>query len=377
MEVMRQKSRGQKNECQKVARFVKLEDVAMGRRRTLIFAMGLLLMSSVGWGADPRPAVPVTLKAEFAPRDGAGALTFRDRMWFIGGWNPSDKTHFPRICNNEVWSSADGTSWTLEKPNTFLDRSFDPTKDWEGRHTAGYAVLNDKMWIVGGDVNQGYYHNDVWNSEDGRSWTLVNRDRPVPWGPRALHYTVVHQDKLWVIGGQTVPGIAREKEAFYRDVWNSSDGLNWQQVEIQEPAWPQRGMIGGSAVFQGRIWILGGGTYETPTIPSRLYYNDVWSSEDGATWKQHTAAAPWHPRQYHDVAVFDDRLWVMEGYHQDGGNRKDVWYSSDGVNWKEVPGTPWAARHAASVYVHQDSLWMVAGNNMTSDVWRLRRKDRP
>jgi hypothetical protein len=359
----------------------------MNRAGWLIFAMGFVLATSEGREAEPGPIeqaaaddaveyewTPVTLKAEFAPRDGAGALTFRNRMWFIGGWNPSDKTHFPRICNNEVWSSADGMTWTLEKPNTFLDRTFDPTQDWEGRHTAGYAVLNDKMWIIGGDVNQGHYHNDVWNSQDGRSWTLINRDQTVPWGPRALHYTVVHQDKLWVIGGQTVPGIAREKEAFYRDVWNSSDGLNWHQVEINEPAWPQRGMIGGSAVFQGRIWILGGGTYETPTVPSRLYYNDVWSSEDGVNWKQHTSAAPWHPRQYHDVAVFDDRLWVLEGYHQDGGNRKDVWYSSDGVNWKEVPETPWAARHAASVFVHQDSLWMVAGNNMTSDVWRLRRK---
>ncbi len=316
----------------------------------------------------------VTPNAEFAPRDGAGALTFRNRMWFIGGWNPGDKSHFPQICNNEVWSSADGATWSLEKPNTFLDGTFDPATDWEGRHTAGYAVLRDKMWIVGGDVNQGHYHHDVWNSSDGRNWNLVNKDKPVPWGPRALHYTVVHRDKLWVIGGQTVPGIAREEEHLYRDIWNSADGLNWVKVEIQEPAWPQRGMIGGSAVFRGRIWIMGGGTYETPTKPDRLFYNDVWSSADGITWEQHTPAAPWHPRQYHDVAVFDDRLWVLEGYHRDGGNRKDVWYSADGNHWNEVPNTPWAARHAASVYVHDGSLWMVAGNNMTSDVWRLQRK---
>jgi hypothetical protein len=72
------------------------------------------------------------------------------------------------------------------------------------------------------------------------------------------------------------------------------------------------------------------------------------------------------------VAVFDDRLWVMEGY--DGkGNRNDVWYSSDGVNWYEVPKTPWKARHAASVFVHDKALWMVAGNNMESDVWKLQR----
>ena len=33
-------------------------------------------------------------------------------------------------------------------------------------------------------------------------------------------------------------------------------------------------MIGGSAVFQGRIWILGGGTYDTPETPTRNFYND-------------------------------------------------------------------------------------------------------
>jgi hypothetical protein len=316
----------------------------------------------------------VNSKAAFAPRDGAGALTFNNRMWFIGGWNPGDKTHFPRICNNEVWSSADGIDWTLEKPNTFLDNTFDPAKDWEGRHTAGYGVLHDKMWIVGGDVNQKHYHNDIWNSSDGRQWTLVNHDHPVPWGPRALHYTVVHENKLWVIGGQTVPGLAPEAEHRYRDVWNSEDGVHWNQVKIKEPAWAQRGMIGGSAVFKGRIWILGGGTYEIPSNPSRLFYNDVWSSSDGQSWEQHTSAAPWHPRQYHDVAEVDDRLWVLEGYHTDGGNRKVVWYSEDGSHWTEVPNTPWAARHAASVFVHDNALWMVAGNNMTSDVWRLQRK---
>src|SRR2546430_1105609 len=60
----------------------------------------------------------VTAKAAFAPRDGAGALTYKGRMWFLGGWNPGDKKHFPRICNNEVWSSADGKDWRLDKPNT-------------------------------------------------------------------------------------------------------------------------------------------------------------------------------------------------------------------------------------------------------------------
>src|SRR5690242_16675852 len=102
----------------------------------------------------------VTGAAAYAPRDGAGALVFQDRLWMLGGWNPGDKSSFPRICNNEVWSSSNGGDWALEKPNTFLNRDFDPDSDWEGRHTAGYVVYKGKMWIVGGDVNQGHYHAD-------------------------------------------------------------------------------------------------------------------------------------------------------------------------------------------------------------------------
>lgn len=345
--------------------------------RAAVVTIGLALSAS----AFAENGVPkyewknVTMTAEFAPRDGAGALTYKGRMWLLGGWNPQ-KQHrefFPRICNNEVWSSVDGARWELIKPNTFKDRTFDGTADWEGRHTAGYAVFRDRMWIVGGDVNQGHYQNDVWNSEDGRKWDLVNRDNPLPWAPRALHYTVVHDDRIWVIGGQTMPAFSKSKERFYRDVWTSQDGIEWKQIEPKEPYWSPRGMIGGSAVFKGRIWILGGGTYDTPTTPKRNFYNDVWSSADGISWQRHTEAAPWKPRQYHEVAVWDDRLWIFEGYNREGGNRKDVWHSADGATWHEVPNTPWKPRHAASVFVHKDALWMVAGNNMQPDVWKLQR----
>ena len=311
----------------------------------------------------------VTRKAAFAPRDGAGALVFKGKMWLLGGWNPQDKVAFPRICNNEVWSSKDGARWMQEKANTFRNRDFNPNKDWEGRHTAGYVVFKDKLWIVGGDVNQGHYQNDVWNSADGKSWKQVSNN--VPWGPRALHYTLVFKDKIWVMGGQTMPGFVKSKEVFYRDIWNSTDGVHWQRVQPQEPYWPARGMIGSSVVFKDRIWILGGGTYDTPTTRQRKFYHDVWSSADGVHWQQHTTAAPWAPRQYHEVVVFDGRMWVMEGWNR--GNRKDVWYSSDGVHWQELPDTPWAPRHAASVFVHDNALWMVAGNNMQSDVWKLQR----
>jgi hypothetical protein len=301
----------------------------------------------------------VTEEAAFAARDGAGALTFNDRMWLLGGWNPGDKVNFPKICNSEVWSSADGAVWNLEVLSA----------PWEGRHTAGYVVHDGKMWIVGGDCNQGHYQPDVWNTTDGVNWSLVNGN--VPWGQRALHYTVAFKDKIWIMGGQTMPAFAPAEELFYNDVWCSTDGATWERL-LEHAPWSVRGMVGGSVVFNDRIWLLGGGTYDTPKIPTRNFYNEVWSTADGINWEQH-ASGPWASRQYHDVAVFDDKMWVMEGYSLGVGNRNDVWYSADGTNWHEVPDTPWAPRHAASVFVYDDALWMVAGNNMTPDVWKLVR----
>ncbi len=343
------------------------------------FVSMLLCLSSSGNEAQGAPKeaensyrwVNITMTAPFTARDGAGALVYRDRMWLIGGWNSRNDAYFPLDCVNDVWSSADGKVWVMERGNTFGTPDFDPVVEWEGRHTAGYVVFRDKMWIIGGDPIQGHYQADVWNSEDGKNWVHVNKGYPVPWGPRVLHYTVVFRDKIWVMGGQTLPQHAPAEERFYDDIWNSSDGIHWKKMTTEGEHWSPRGMIGGNVVFKNRIWVLGGGTYDTPKHPQRLFYNDVWSSADGRKWECHLACAPWMPREYHDVVVYDEKMWVMEGWNQE--NRNDVWYSGDGVNWHEIPDTPWKPRHAASVFVFQDAIWMIAGNNMEPDIWKLER----
>ena len=308
--------------------------------------------------------------APFAERDGAGALIFKDNMWLIGGWNPREwaKGRFPTHCANDVWRSEDGAAWTMVKPNT-CTAPFDDELDWEGRHCAGYAVHAGKMWILGGDYIQGHAQTDVWTSSDGVAWTCVNRD--VPWGPRALHCTTVFGDRIWVFGGQ-VARFAPEKRPF-RDIWTTRDGVRWEAIEPKGPYWPARGMIGGSVVFDGRMWVIGGGIYGTPNGLVDRFYSDVWSSDDGVRWECHTREAPWPARQWHWITVFDDRMWVLQGRREGTGNGNDVWYSSDGVDWTELPDTPWKQRHAASVFVQNDALWLLGGSHLEPDVWKLVR----
>jgi len=326
--------------------------------------------AEVGFSISARRSyrwVRITEDAGFPARDGAGALTYKGKMWLIGGWNPND--HYPRLTSNDVWSSTDGVTWTIEKANTFVDPRFDRDADWEGRHAAGYVVYQDRMWIVGGDPLNGYYQGDVWSSADGRSWRRETAF--TPWGARALHHTLVFGDRLWVLGGQTMPDFVPELPyKVFSDAWTSADGVAWSRVQTTGPIWSPRSAIMQGAVKDGRMWMIGGGTYESITsgVLKRTYTNDVWSSADGVSWRRDLEAAPWTPRQYQSVVSWDDQLWVISGYNEE--NLTGAWYSPDGLNWYSTD-TTWGARHATSVWVHKDAVWMTGGGDI--DVWRLQR----
>lgn len=318
--------------------------------------------------------VCITDQTPFHQRDGAGALVYHDRMWLIGGWNPDP--YFPKgATGNDVWSSVDGREWRMDKPQTFKDGEFDPVNDWEGRHTGGYAVFADKMWIIGGDPLQGHYQRDAWSSTDGRVWKLETDS--MPWADRALHYTLVFQDRIWVLGGQTMTDFISSRVKPYKifnDVWSSPNGVDWTQVATKGPMWQPRATIQQSAVLDGKMWVIAGGTYESKNagVYERQFMMDVWSSPDGVSWTQVAVTTPWSPRQYQSLAAWDGKLWVISGYDHDG-NVDGGYYSSDGKNWYATV-TPWDPRHATSLWVYKDAIWISGGGNV--DVWRLERAPR-
>lgn len=125
------------------------------------------------------------------------------------------------------------------------------------------------------------------------------------------------------------------------------------------------------AVKDGTMWLLRGPYLRYTELNHGDSYNDAWRTADGVHWEQLVEYAPWSPREYHTQIVWDDKLWIMQGYSPQWGNANDVWYSSDGINWYEVTETPWAGRHAAASMVHDGRLFMIAGNNMEADVWSM------
>jgi len=194
------------------------------------------------------------------------------------------------------------------------------------------------------------------------------------WPKRDSHGFVVYKNKIWLMGGvdgttrMIAPGNVDYGNApHFRDVWSSSDGINWQQ-NAKNALWGDRRSMQ-VVNFKGKMWLMGGWG---PELSSK---NDVWSSEDGAKWKLESASANWSPREGHQVLVFKNKLWLIGGVRYDRHKVfNDVWYSEDGINWIEATkNAEWAPRWDFSATVFKDKIWMTGGmdlsQGMFNDVW--------
>jgi hypothetical protein len=315
----------------------------------------------------------VTTTAPWTPRDGAGLVYFKGFLFLMGGWNNTAPFH-GNTTTNEVWTSVDGVTWSL-----LLDDVVNPPQTggdarWRRRHTCGWLTHieagNEYLYVIGGDPFDNVYYSpypgDVWRSRNGVHWERVADG--CPWIGRVFHMSASFQGRLYVLGGQTD---WTDKTTALQEVWESTDaGLTWHK--LTNASWSKRGLVFNPVVFAGKLWVIGGGTYDANPV-LRDFYNDVWSW-DGTTWTQVLAdgVAPWAKRQYHTVKVFDDKLWVINGYTATG-NVKDVWSSPDGVTWTEQTIAPWDAGHADGFAVVPDGIVHATGNALTQSVFKIKK----
>lgn len=120
-------------------------------------------------------------------------------------------------------------------------------------------VLNDKIWITGGEDENTRYA-DIWNSPDGISCTKQKDN--LPFGKRSHSQVVLLKNKLYLLDN---------------DVWVSADGLNWEIVTNEIVKGEQ--VFGYSTqVFDDKIWLLG--CNRNGLFSSRVLYSD-----NGKDWK--------------------------------------------------------------------------------------------
>ncbi|HJN16310.1 MAG TPA: galactose oxidase [Armatimonadota bacterium] len=309
-------------------------------------------MSDVKQGPD---WVCVNEQADWQARDSAGEFVFDNQMWILGGW------YTPQVPNpRDVWKSPDGVEWTQTVE----------VAPWEYSDLSVALPFDGKMWFMGGRKLPGKENsNEVWSSTDGAEWTLETDH--AGWCPRVGMSFVVFKDRMWVMAG-TENFYEDNDDTLKNDVWSSADGKTWK-LETENAGWAKR-THAQAVVFDGKIWIMGGGRWNPETVPR----NDVWCSEDGVNWTEVTAGAPWGTRMWFSSLVYRDRLWVLGGWSRDHGNYGDVWYTKDGKDWTELKSDViWKARHEHSSYVFKDKIWVTAGEAqpLNSEVWTLEMPD--
>jgi hypothetical protein len=119
------------------------------------------------------------------------------------------------------------------------------------------------LWVFGG----GYYDfesepqryvftDNIYKSSDSKSWEKVTPssvDNPLA---RIDFFTFVFEDKLWVVSGNT----DAVNQKIRTDIWNSTDGKAWSLVDSDGPLGEVGDLISmSSLVFDNKIWILDNG----------------------------------------------------------------------------------------------------------------------
>lgn len=196
------------------------------------------------------------------------------------------------------------------------------------------------------------------------------------------HAVAAFQDKMWIVGGVSTSyyTIRLEQATTRSDVLYSTDGATW--TEVLEEA-PFRRRFGHSvSVFTDasdsveRMVLLAGFSPEPAT--------DIWTTTDGETWTESTAAVPWTGRGYHCSVVFDAKLWVLGG----SPFNNEVWSTSSVLTggWTQQQSAPWAPRAAHACAAHtvvanttlgdtsrQEFLYLMGGwaDASFNDVWRM------
>ncbi|MFC1838664.1 metallophosphoesterase [Thermodesulfobacteriota bacterium] len=265
------------------------------------------------------------------------SVVYDGKMWVMGGGLPG---------RNDVWYSTDGINWIQATESA----------SWPGRLQHSSVVYDGKMWVMGGyQYSDGTFTqmNDVWYSYDGINWTCATNS--AGWDARSGHTSIVYDGKMWVMGGKHRIG-----NSYYsrRDVWSSSDGVNWTKVNSLADWTVTTGHK--SLEHNGKMWILGGMYYSGGTGHAS---SDIWYSSDGVNWTKASSSPGWPARFSHTVVSHADKMWIMGGSAGGSELLNDVWYSTDGINWTESTSSAlWRERSGHTSLVYDDRLWVIGGN---------------
>ncbi|MDO8664649.1 MAG: serine hydrolase [Candidatus Liptonbacteria bacterium] len=204
------------------------------------------------------------------------------------------------------------------------------------------------------------------------SWNLATSS--AEWETRDSGVSFVFQDKIWTMGGldgnqkvQADNKVIYWEAPHFNDIWTTENGATWK-LEKEKAEWPPRRSMS-VVYFKDKLWMFAGWS------PITGYESDIWQSGDGINWTKVVSEAAWPAREGQTAEVFQGKIWMFGGVNYDKHETKnDVWYSDNGIDWTQATTTiPWSTRwdHAAAVF--KDKIFLAGGmdlkNGVFNDVW--------
>ena len=187
------------------------------------FALTIALRDSESAVDGDEARLTVTVEVFLPPASGR-------KMYLMGGWTAPINTDIGALLeggdvnlasampSNAVYSYDAASS--ISDPDSFVALG---EADWSPREFPGAVALADKMYVMGGkgivaDGGATVYFADVWSSRNGANWILETAEA---WPARTAHGVLAHGGKIYVMGGEDEDG------NLLGDVWSSADGKTW------------------------------------------------------------------------------------------------------------------------------------------------------
>jgi hypothetical protein len=182
--------------------------------------------------------------------------------------------------------------------------------------------------------------------------------------------SAVFNNRIWMIGGIVNNGTT----APTGDIRYSTDGTNWVKSASLNTFSSYNDILDHKTiVFNDKIWIIGGiVNYALKRV------NDFWYSSDGIEWTPAPVDSHFLSNAYNmrNSIVFNDRIWILGGKKQ---NSKDtsanaVLYSTDGKTLNTAADSaPFLPRKQFAIAEFQNKMWVIGGidsrKGLLNDVW--------
>lgn len=281
-----------------------------------------------------------TAAAGWHERDGAIAHYFGGKFWSIcGWWDDGTQPWFPDVLTNEVWSSPDLVNWTNDLAHDSTPPTSGPGARMSPRHTPWHAQHGGYIVIGWGDTSA---DRDVWRSNDpgnADGWERVATTAQSSGLPDDLMGYCLWRGTIWLFGGYK-PG----QSVASRDVWRMRDDYTFERVAEMPVARASMATV----VHEDRVYLIGGSDDKggSPT-----YFRDILVF-DGGGWRQITnpEGYAWPAGNWVSGASYDDRIWVLTG-NQPGDTDLTSYSDDGGKTFVRDLSHTWNGSHADAVCV--------------------------